>query len=256
MQRLLGVQLALLASVAPVAGQALTTGFLDRVVELDGVAYRYQVYVPRAYDAAERWPVILFLHGAGERGSDGMIQTEVGLGSAIRRFPERYPAVVVFPQAPEDSSWQGTPGRMALAALDQTLAEVNADLERMYLTGLSMGGNGTWYLGHQHAERFAAMAVVCGFVRSTRSFGSFVPPGEGTPYERFARGLQSIPTWIVHGADDPVVPVTESQRMFEALTAVDADVHYVELPGVGHNAWDAAYRSPEFPVWLLQQRKR
>lgn len=169
---------------------------------------------------------------------------------------ERYPAVVVFPQAPKDSSWQGTSARLALAALDQTLAEINADPDRVYLTGLSMGGNGTWYLDHQHVGRFAAIAAVCGFVSGARSFPSFVPPGEGTPYERYARGLRSMPTWIVHGADDPVVPVTESQRMFEALTALGAEVHHVELPGVGHNAWDAAYRSPDFATWLFAQRRQ
>jgi predicted peptidase len=89
-----------------VAAQAIETGFLDRSVSLDKVEYVYQVYVPRAYRPSEEWPVILFLHGAGERGDDGLFQTQVGLGSAIRANAERWPAIAVFPQAPEEMTWQ------------------------------------------------------------------------------------------------------------------------------------------------------
>lgn len=94
------------------------TGFLDRVVTVDGARYPYQVYVPSNYDDTHEWPVILFLHGAGERGSDGLLQTTVGIGPAIRRNPERFPAIVVMPQAPLESFWGGPPGDAALAALD------------------------------------------------------------------------------------------------------------------------------------------
>jgi predicted peptidase len=231
------------------------TGFLDRSVAIDGVEYPYQVYVPRDYDATRSWPVILFLHGAGERGEDGLIQTEVGIGSAIRRTPDRYPAVVVLPQVPLDSTWQGAPGRAAMGALDRTIEEFNTDSTRVYLTGMSMGGNGTWYLAYQHPDRFAAIAPICGFVSSSRLVASFVPDGEGSAFERLAERIRHIPTWIVHGDADDVVPVLESRSMHDALRAAGAAVHYVELPGVGHNSWDTTYQTPELATWLFTQRR-
>jgi predicted peptidase len=115
----LATALVLSLTILPVArlgSQVVQTGFLDRVATLNGVAFRYQVYVPPNYSAAQRWPVILFLHGAGERGSDGLLQTTAGLGSAIRRRPSSYPAIVVFPQAAVDSSWIGIPAQVAMTA--------------------------------------------------------------------------------------------------------------------------------------------
>src|SRR6266516_2449349 len=145
--------------------QQVQTGFLDRNVTVAGRAYHYQVYVPADYQTKPTWPAILFLHGAGERGNDGLLQTNVGLGPAIRQNPARYPAIVVFPQAPPDSQWVGTPADMAVAALQQTLREFHVDLNRVYLTGLSMGGHGTWYIAYRHPELFAAIVPICGWVR-------------------------------------------------------------------------------------------
>ncbi len=246
----LGMTIPSLAS-----GQAVATGFLDRMVRVGEHSAAYQVYVPRDYDGSRPWPVILFLHGAGERGTDGLLQTEVGIGSAIRRNPSRYPALVVMPQSPRDSVWQGAPAQAALAALDRTIAEFNIDPARVYLTGMSMGGNGSWYLAYHHPDRFAALAVICGFVSPFRAVRSFVPDGEGTLYERLAERIAHLPVWLVHGAADPVVPVVESRAMHDALKARGGDVHYVELPNVGHNAWDPAYQSPELIQWLLAQRR-
>src|SRR3989442_383349 len=125
--------------------QQVQTGFLDRNITVGGRAYHYQVYVPADYQTKPSWPAILFLHGAGERGNDGLLQTNVGLGPAIRQNPARYPAIVVFPQVPPDSQWVGTPADMAVAALQQTMREFHVDPSRVYLTGLSMGGHGsTW----------------------------------------------------------------------------------------------------------------
>jgi predicted peptidase len=214
------------------------------------------MFVPRCYDAACAWPAILFLHGAGERGTDGLLQTEVGLGSAIRRAAERYPAIVVFPQAPPDASWQGLLARVALAALDQTVAELHVDASRTYLTGLSMGGNGAWYLAYNHPDRFAAIAVICGFVTGLHTFPDFVPAGEGPVFRRVAARIRHLPVWMVHGEADPVIPVTESRSMDDALRAAGASVHYVELAGVGHGSWDLAYQSPELAAWLFAQRRR
>ncbi len=109
------------SAAAAARAQGRETGFLDRSVRVDGVEFRYQVYVPRAFAPSTTWPVILALHGGGEYGSDGLRQTGVGLAVAIRRFPERFPAIVVFPQAKADGTpgWQLAGGRAALAALDR-----------------------------------------------------------------------------------------------------------------------------------------
>lgn len=234
----------------------METGFLDRSVEIDGVTYPYQVYVPRDYDPAVPWPVVLFLHGAGERGDDGLRQTEVGIGRAIRLDPERYAAIVVMPQSPADSSWQGDPARAALAALDTTEAELSTDPDRVYLTGISLGGNGTWYLAYHHPERFAALVPVCGWVDRGGHLAAGPAEGPGTRYERVARRLAHLPIWIWHGEMDSVVPVEESRAMAGALEAAGARVRYTELPGIDHNAWDPAFGSRMLTDWLFEQKRR
>jgi predicted peptidase len=237
--------------------QKIETGFLDRSVVLNGTTYRYQIFVPAAYDASQRWPVILFLHGAGERGSDGYLQTQVGLPSAIRQNPSRFPAIAVFPQAPADSSWTGPIARMALAALDQTMSEYKTDPARVYLTGLSMGGNGTWYIAYRNPKRFAAIAPICGWISPERwkQADPVVPADSGEIFSAFARQLRQTPAWIFHGEVDLVVPVEESRRTFAALQAAGAPVQYSEVPGTGHDSWDPAYGSPRFWAWLFSQRR-
>lgn len=254
--RFLAVLAAWLLSAAPAAGQKVETGFLNRSVDVDGVAYRYQVYVPATYDPATRWPVVLFLHGAGERGDDGLLQTEVGVGPAIRRQPDRFPALVVFPQARRDTNWQGTSARVAMAALDRTRTEFRTDPARVYLTGMSMGGNGSWFLAYHHPDRFAAVAVICGFVSPRGPLAGILGADVADPYAAIARAISHLPVLIVHGEVDPVVPVAESRRMHEALRAAGASVRYVELPGTNHNSWDATYASPELVGWLLEQRRK
>src|SRR5262245_26823902 len=234
----------------------MQTGFLDRTITVGTTAYPYAVYVPRTYDPSRRWPAILFLHGAGERGSDGLLQTEVAIGPAIRRYPTRFPAIVVMPQAPEETRWSVAPGDAALAALDATAAEFAIDRQRIYLTGLSMGGHGSWYLAYHHHDRFAAMLVICGFVGDRPGRPTFVSAGEGSPYQRMAARIKTLPTWIVHGEADSLVPVAESRCMAEALRAAGADVHYTELPGTDHDSWTATYASEAILQWLFAQRRR
>jgi predicted peptidase len=251
-------------SAAPVRAQRATeTGFLNRTVIVGGRTFRYQVFVPSAYDSAreqQQWPVILFLHGAGERGSDGLLQTQVGLGPAIRERPSRVPAIVVFPQVPADSGWVGSIAQMALAALDQTMKEFRTDPTRVYLTGLSMGGNGAWYIAYRNPTRFAAIAPICGWASPEFRWkiDPVVPAQESAgaqAYDVLARKLARVPTWIWHGEIDDVVPVEESRKAAAAFTAAGANVRYSEVPGTGHNSWDAAYRSPKFWEWLLAQRR-
>lgn len=240
-----------LLAAAPAMSDSHPTGFLDRVVEVGGAPHRYQVYVPAEYVPDVRWPVILFLHGSGERGSNGLLQTEIGLGGAIRRHPERYPALVVFPQAPEGGGWTGLAGEIAMAALDRTLAEFNADPARVLLTGLSMGGNGAWSLAFAHPDRFSAVAVVCGFIAARPEFPSFLPLGSASPAKDLARRVRDLPIRIVHGDADPIIPVEGARDIVAALREAGARVDYFELSGVGHDSWNAAYGTPELAAWFF-----
>jgi predicted peptidase len=226
---------AVLLAPTILSAQRVETGFLDRTAKLGPHTYRYQVFVPSGYASSnQRWPVILFLHGAGERGADGLFQTQVGIATHIRRAPENYPAIVILPQVPKDSLWLGAPADAAIVALDQTLAEFRTDADRVYLTGMSMGGQGTWYLAYKHPARFAAIAPICGYLehRFLPRERSIVPRDSGDAYAALARRLGRLPTWIFHGEVDPVVPVDGSRRAFEALKAAGGDVRYTELLGL------------------------
>jgi predicted peptidase len=237
-------------------GARTSTGFLDRTVTIAGTSHRYQVFVPAEYTPDRRWPVILFLHGSGERGADGLLPTEVGLGTTIRRIAAPFPAIVVFPQAPRDQWWEGPAADMALAALAQTEREYRIDPERVYLTGLSMGGSGTWYIAYRHPERFAALLIVCARITPEGEMREpLVPAEQGDVFEALAHRLKDTPIWIFHGDADTVVPVEDSRRVVAALKATGANVRYSELPGVGHNSWEAAYGSREVGDWLFAQHR-
>ncbi len=239
--------------------QTPQTGFLDRRVSVTGQSHHYQVFVPFSYTAAQRWPVILFLHGAGERGDDGLLPTQVGLGAAVRQNATRFPAIIVFPQMPTESLWAGASAQVAIAALEQVSREFQIDSDRVYLTGLSMGGFGVWYLAYRYPSRFAALVPICGFVTSfypsARPFTPVVPADSGPPFEALARQLRRVPTWIVHGEIDAAVPVEQSRQAAAALKAIGAPVQYLEVPGTNHNVWDATYGSPSLMSWLFAQRR-
>ena len=243
-----------LAGTASTSAQNVETGFLNRTVLLDGTEYRYQVYVPRDFRPSTAWPVILALHGGGGYGNDGLRQTDGAFAGAIRQHADRFPAIVVFPQSHADGTpgWQAKGGEAALAAVDNIIAEFNGDRSRVYLTGLSAGGNGSWYLAYHHPERFAALAVVCGFISKFRGTTSSVlyppiaPASAPDPYAAVAKVVSPLPIWIFHGDADTTVSVEESRHMFSALKAIGANVQYTELPGVGHNAW---VRPTTAPTW-------
>jgi predicted peptidase len=249
----LGLALAVTPSRA-----ARETGLLNRTVVVAGETRRYQVYVPADYTPSRRRPVTLFMHGAGERGDDGLLPTEIGIGTALRRHPDRYPTIVVFPQAPLDTRWPGASSRIALAALDRTLAEFRCDSDRVYLTGISMGGNGAWYLAYREPRRFAAILVCCGWVLPNAEHPTaepVVPPADGPAIARLAARLRHVPVCMYHGAADDVIPPADSRAMAAAFDSLGAPARYTELPGVGHGCWDAAYQSAEVPAWLFDQRR-
>jgi predicted peptidase len=253
MKALLLLFLAVLLCPRPTIAQSSATGFLDRSVTHEGRVYDYQVYVPRDYTPEEDWPVILFLHGAGERGSDGIIPTEVGLGRAIRRNVSRWPAIVVFPQVPLSRSWGDEPAAAGMIALEAAIDEFSIDEDRQYLTGLSMGGFGTWYLGYHHPDRWAAMVAICSFVKGPASYPDYLPSED--PEHVLARKIDHIPIWIFHGDADSVVPVESARRLNSALQEENAEVYYTEYPGVGHNSWDAAYDTGDMIEWLFSKHR-
>ena len=143
---------------------------------------------------------------------------------------------------------------MALKALEQTVREFNGDPARLYLTGLSMGGYGTWWVASRHPGKFAAIAPVCGGIRTPPTIA--IPPVSTAPdpYADVVRKIGKTPVWIFHGSADETISVKESRRMALALKAAGGNVRYTEYKGVGHNSWDPAYTDPDFFPWLLSHR--
>ncbi len=233
---------------------AQDTGFLNRVVALNGVSYKYQVYLPENWNPHEKWPIILFLHGSGERGSDGMDETQVGLPNAIRSHPERWPFVVVMPQDPYYHHYWTDPDIMAMAvgAFDAEVKEFNGDPQREYLTGLSLGGYGTWEIAKNYPNKFAAIAPVSGGIFWSYRPGRWREQDE-LPRE-YVRAIGKTPVWMFHGLLDPVVVPKQSEIMYQALVANGGDVRLWEYEGWHHNAWDKAYTDPALPLWFLAHR--
>lgn len=238
---------------SPAGGQ-----FLARTLEHEGHHYRYSVFVPAGARSRAPLPVVLFLHGSGERGDDGHAQTTAGLGPWLRRNADRFPALVVMPQVPEGGEWTGVHARMALATLEAASAEFGADRSRTYLTGMSMGGYGTWELALLAPHRFAALVPVCAGVLAPRAVRPtlFVTPvaGAADPHAALVARLRHVPVWMFHGARDTVVPPDDTRRVHLLATAAGADFRYTEYPDGTHNAWDAAYADAAMWDWLFARR--
>jgi predicted peptidase len=188
---------------------------------------------------------MLFLHGAGEAGTDGEKPTLVGLGPAARERAATFPFLVVFPQAQDrvpasHGSWlPGQPdGDRALAILDSVEREFGTDPARVYLTGISVGATGVWRLAAAHPDRWAAIVPVCGLGPVTK-----------------AGAIKDIPCWCFHGAEDGNVSVEHSRNMVDAIRGTGRSPRYTEYPGVGHDSWDRAYATEELYEWLLKQRR-
>jgi predicted peptidase len=235
--------------------------FQDRVIKIGSNEYHFKVFVPKNWTKKKKTPVILFLHGAGERGDDNLAQTKVGIGPAIVREQANLPFIIVLPQCPKNRWWTEPEMQdMALKAFDQTVKEFKGDKSRLYLTGLSMGGYGSWLLAANNPTKFSAVAVVCGGVRPP---GGLKIPNEpkwltssSDPYAEVATKVSKLPLWVFHGDADLAVPVSESQKMVKALKALGANVRYNEYPGVGHNSWDKAYAEPELFTWFASARRK
>ncbi|MDR3740885.1 MAG: alpha/beta hydrolase-fold protein [Terracidiphilus sp.] len=261
--RFLALLLATL-TVLPAAGAARfghprnfqETGFLNRSISVRGVSYRFQIYLPEDYkrDDHKQWPIILFLHGRGERGAEGMWQTQIGLPEALRDHPERWPFIVVMPQCPLRHYWtEPEMYNLAMTALDQEIAEFHADPTRTYLTGLSLGGYGAWELARAYPRRWAAIAIASGGV-----FWSYAPDrwreANTLPVE-YARAIGRTPVWVFHGSLDPIVPPREDELMFEAVKANGGHIRFWLYQGLQHDSWHRAFNEPELPRWLLAHRR-
>jgi predicted peptidase len=234
------------------------TGFLFRTITVpsngQSLTSKYAVYVPRWYDGSKPVPLILFLHGRGESGTDGQKTIAQGLGTAILFNEAAWPAIVLFPQKPTpESRWIDHEG-LAMGVLEEARTMYNIDASRIYLTGLSQGGAGSWAIGAKHADVFAAVAPICGFTNTWDN-------GPVTP-QSVADGISTLPIWTFHGLKDDVVLPKETEAIVTAVQAKQASLPGVPaikatyFPDANHNSWDAAYRSAELPKWLFEQRRR
>jgi predicted peptidase len=200
------------------------------------VDIRYLLYLPEVYtaDPERRWPLVLFLHGAAERGADLARIKAHGLPNLLEGKRE-FPFVVVSPQCPARERWHPDP---LAALLDEIEATYRIDADRTYVTGLSMGGFGTWALAIAQPQRFAAIVPIC---------------GGGKPAEVAA--IKQVPAWVFHGARDRIVPLESSTVMVEALQVAGGDVRFTVYPELGHDSWTPTYANPELYEWLLEQRR-
>ncbi|HEY9133885.1 MAG TPA: prolyl oligopeptidase family serine peptidase [Dyella sp.] len=247
--------LLLLLTTASVHAEA--QHFVERKLNLDGHTYRYQVFVPAGWTAKREWPVVLFLHGSGERGADNQKQMTQGLPPWLRDHGADFPAVVVIPQAPDDTLWNGQSERMAMQALRESVKAYRGDKHRVYLTGLSMGGYGSWQFAIDHPGVFAAAAIICGGIEGPADEPELKvgnPPAGRDPYGWVADRVGRLPVWIFHGSADTVVPPEGSRRMHAALEKRGTDVRFTEFPGVNHGSWVPAYATAELWPWMFSHK--
>ena len=206
------------------------------------LAADYLLFLPAGYEAnsTNRWPLILFLHGAGERGSNVWQVTKHG-PPKIAKQTTNFPFIVVAPQCPKKKIWSND---LLLALLDEVETKYAVDTHRVYLTGISMGGFGTWSLGLSHPERFAAIAPICGG-------GELI-----TPLLADKTKLASLPVWAFHGAKDPVVPLEESEHMVKLLKRFEVrEVKFTVYPEALHDCWTQTYTNAELFAWFLKHSR-
>ncbi|MGI6496210.1 MAG: prolyl oligopeptidase family serine peptidase [Kiritimatiellia bacterium] len=220
----------------------------------DGAKLPYRQYLPRDLPEGTKIPLLLFLHGAGERGDDNARQLCNGVEKIVAFADARgIPFAMLVPQCPGPNQWVDTPWsqlshrmdpepsmpmRLAMELLEAKIAELPVDPSRIYVTGLSMGGYGTWDILQRRPGRFAAAIPICG-------------GGDTT----LAWRIRDVPIWAFHGAADSTVPVSRSRDMVAALWACDGNIRYREYPGVGHGSWGPTYQDESVLEWLFRQHR-
>lgn len=231
--------------------------FTKRVLIRGGKELKFQMMEPAAWQESDKkFPLVIFLHGAGERGDDNEAQLVHGMKDfASDANREKYPCFVVAPQCPKNESWASidrTQEKAALAdqpskalalvmeLIQQTETEYPIDSERIYITGLSMGGYGTWDAIERYPDRFAAALPICG--------------GGDSSQEQVSK-IVKLPIWVFHGGDDTVVPAARSIEMVEAIKQAGGEPKYTQYEGVGHDSWTETYKNPEVLKWLFSQKR-
>jgi predicted peptidase len=216
------------------AGKQEAREFTARVT-LD-VHAEYLLYLPEGYGKeGTRWPLVLFLHGSGERGTDLELVKKHGPPRLVEAG-KKYPFILVSPQCPEDEDWSVP---VVKALVDRILERHSVDRSKIYLTGISRGGKGVWNTAIAYPDLFAAIAPICGWGDSTK-----------------VSVLKDVPTWVFHGKKDPVIAFEREECMVRNLKAAGGDVRFTAYPEAGHDCWTETYQNPGLYEWLLQQKKR
>jgi predicted peptidase len=237
-----GVLLLLLPGVSWAANP---NEFLAGTYTEPGTGYHlpYRLFVPTDYDPAKEYPLVLFLHGAGESGTDNVAQVNGNIDNLFARVKtQAYDSFLLAPQTTRSWGWASggqSPSnamRMTRSVIDQVESEYSIDGTRLYVTGLSMGGAGTWETIWQNPGLFAAAVPICGWGNTSK-----------------ASLLADQPIWAFHNADDGTVPVSGSRDMIAAIRAAGGSPLYTEYPTGGHNAWSRAYNEPQLYVWMFSQ---
>jgi predicted peptidase len=210
--------------------------YLSKSGDLD-----YLLFVPRDYQEGSTtlWPLILFLHGRGESGDNLNIVKRHGIPKVIEEA-EDFPCITVSPQCPANTDWVALIEPL-MSLLSSIIEEFQVDQQRIYLTGLSMGGRGPWALAVEYPEIFAALIPICGRVPDVDQFMEKV------------KVLKDVPIWVFHGAKDSTVPIENSESIVAALRAVQGNVSYTVYPDADHDSWTETYSNPELYRWMLSQ---
>lgn len=233
-----------------------------KTFETAGNVLPYRILFPENYDKTKKYPLILLLHGGGERGTDNEKQLVHGARLFLRKdIRQKFPAIVVVPQCPGDAYWASAKidrtvnpfkidldysgdAQWPLAAANELVAkladEESVDKSRIYITGLSMGGMGTFESVYRYPDRYAAALPICG----------------GGDTDAYDKRIRRTPFWIFHGSDDSVVDVQLSRDMVKKIKSAGAKVKYTEYPGVNHNSWDNAFAEPSFLEWMFAQKRK
>lgn len=219
----------------------------------EGETLKYRIHLPADLPSGKKVPLILFLHGAGERGDDNLAQLKHGVADLIRFSLTNGNAIVIAPQCPAGMQWvntnwsapshampsmPSTPMKLVILLLQDAVAKMPVDPARVYVTGISMGGYGTWDIIQRKPDLFAAAIPICGGADAS-----------------LAPRLKSLPLWVFHGDSDGAVPVSRSRDMVKALQACGGKVQYREYPKAGHDVWTRTYSDRAVLTWLFAQRK-
>lgn len=207
------------------------------------ILLKYLLYLPKDYNARSnvQWPMLLFLHGMGERGDNLELVKKHGIAKIVEERMD-FPFVVISPQCRSGSTW-GMELDTLYELVKGAIETYNVDEKRVYLTGLSMGGYGAWLLAEAYPHLFAAVVPICGGTTLNIGF----PERIGV--------LKDIPIWVFHGAKDRVVPLENSRQLVDVLKKHNGNVKFTVYPNAGHDSWTKTYKNPRLYKWLLKQKR-